>query len=40
MSEIEATKIERVRRRRFIYTVRANHEQVREVAWVSVRILI
>lgn len=35
MTEIEATKIERVRKRRFIYTVRANYEQVREFTCVS-----
>lgn len=40
MSEIEATKIDNVRKRRFIYTVRASHEQVREFACVSVIFLI
>lgn len=40
MSEIEATKIERVRTRRFIYTVRASREQAREFACVPVMVLI
>lgn len=35
MSEIEATKIERVRKRRFIYTVRVTREWVREFACVG-----
>lgn len=39
-SEIEATKIERVRKRRFIYTARISRKQVREFACVSVIVLI
>lgn len=35
MREIEATKIERVRNRRFIYTARVRCQQVRKFVCVS-----